>query len=408
MKTSSPQVDPAVEGRPSAVIVGLDCITGLQSARILAARGVSVIGIAARRDHFACRTNAVRRLIVAETSGEDLIRALLALGRRLSVPAVLVPCTDLSVLAISAARERLADCYRFVLPDHEVVEMLMDKERFNAHAEQHGLPVPGTRLARSRAEARRAAGDLRYPVVLKPRLKTAEWQRHTKAKAFRAEGPEELLATYDRVGGWSDVMVVQEWIEGGEESLYSCNCYFDRSSQPVATFVARKLRQWPPLTGTSSLGEECRNDVVLDTTLALFHGVSYRGLGYVEMKRDARTGAHYIIEPNVGRPTGRSAIAEAGGVELLYAAYCDSAGLPGPANLTQRYGAAKWIYLRHDLQSALYWWRRGELSPAQWWRSVRGPKTEAVLAWRDPMPFVADVAHSVATLLGSARRRRRR
>ena len=51
---------------------------------------------------------------------------------------------------------------------------------------------------------------------------------------------------------------------GGEDELYSCNAYFDAAGQPLATFVARKVRQWPPDIGTSASGEECRNDEVLD------------------------------------------------------------------------------------------------------------------------------------------------
>jgi predicted ATP-grasp superfamily ATP-dependent carboligase len=105
------------------------------------------------------------------------------------------------------------------------------------------------------------------------------------------------------------------------------------------------------------------------------------------MKRDQRTGQHFIIEPNIGRPTGRSAIAEAGGVEILYTKYCDLANLPLPANREQKYEGVKWIYLMHDIQSSFYYWRRGELTFREWWRSIRGPKYFAVLSWNDPAPF---------------------
>ena len=91
------------------------------------------------------------------------------------------------------------------------------------------------------------------------------------------------------------------------------------------------------------------------------------------MKRDARTGGHYIVEPNVGRPTGRSAAAEAAGVELLYAMYCDVLGLPLPeGRLAQRYSGVKWIYFGRDIRSAFYYWRRDELSFAEWVSSLRG------------------------------------
>jgi predicted ATP-grasp superfamily ATP-dependent carboligase len=205
-------------------------------------------------------------------------------------------------------------------------------------------------------------------------MKSPKWENNTKIKAYKVGNSEELLALYDRCSGWAEVLMAQEWIEGDDSNLYSCNCYFNSRSEPVVTFVARKLRQWPPETGTSCLGEECRNDTVLQETIRLFESVRYRGLGYLEMKRDQQTGQHFIIEPNIGRPTGRSAIAEAGGVELLYAKYCDIVGLPLPQNLVQKYEGVKWIYVRRDLQSAYYYWRHGKLSLKEWWRSLRGRK----------------------------------
>jgi D-aspartate ligase len=389
--------------RPAAVVVGLDCITGLQSARILARHGVPVVGIATDRSHYCCRTRAVRRLIQANTASEALIEALERLGPSLDHRAVLYPCTDASVLLTAQHRERLEPWFHVVLPPTGVVETLMDKTRFARFAESVGLPTPRTMLLHSRLDAERAAATLAFPCILKPPVKTPRWLEHTTAKVFRAESPGDLLSLFDRCSQWSDTLSVQEWVEGPDSALYSCNCYYDAGGQALVTFVARKLRQWPPRTGTSCLGEECRNDEVLRLTRQTFDAAGFRGLGYLEVKRDARTGRHAVIEANVGRPTGRSAIAEAGGVELLYTMYCDTLGLPLPEHLDQRYGSAKWIFWRQDIRSALYYWRRGELSLADWARSWRGRKTDAVLAWSDPGPFLADLAHG---LLSMTRRRR--
>jgi hypothetical protein len=126
----------------------------------------------------------------------------------------------------------------------------------------------------------------------------------------------------------------------------------------------------------------------------------------LEFKRDERTGKHFIIEPNIGRPTGRSAIAEAGGVELLYAMYCEILGRPLPENLKQQYRGTKWIYLRRDLQSAMYYWRRGELSFSQWFRSVRGPKGYALWAWNDQVPFWMDFKHAASCFVNGGKKAR--
>jgi predicted ATP-grasp superfamily ATP-dependent carboligase len=198
------------------------------------------------------------------------------------------------------------------------------------------------------------------------------------------------------------MLMVQDWVEGSDETLYSCNCYFDRDSEPLVSFIARKIRQWPPATGTACISVECRNDEVLEESMRLFRSVGYRGLGYLEMKQDSRTGKHYIIEPNIGRPTGRSAISEAGGVELLYTMYCDAVGLPLPTNREQTYRGVKWIAVRRDLQSSFWYWRRGELTAREWWRSIRGRKAYALFSWRDPLPFWADLARC-AGILGRAR-----
>jgi predicted ATP-grasp superfamily ATP-dependent carboligase len=129
--------------------------------------------------------------------------------------------------------------------------------------------------------------------------------------------------------------------------------------------------------------------------MRLFKAVGYHGLGYVEMKRDERTGKHYIIEPNIGRPTGRSAIAETGGVALLYTMYCDQVGFPLPTNRVQQYGHAKWVHLRRDFQSAFYYWRRKELTLRDWRRSWHGIVKDAVFDWKDPKPFLGELFRSM-------------
>jgi D-aspartate ligase len=399
---------PIRAGEPApAVVVGLDCITGLQTARLLDARGIPVVGLVADRGHFCARTRVPRAIGRAELRGAGLIDALERLAADLPGPAVLFPCTDAAVLAISEAADRLRGPYRFVLPTHDVVIGLMDKVPFAEHALAHDLPIPPTMILRSRTDAVEAAGRLPMPAVIKPGLKTPEWIAGTKAKAIPVRTPTELIETWQRASAWTDVLIAQSWVPGGEDSLFSVNTYHDSSGQPRVAFVARKIRQWPVDTGTSSLGEEVRNDEVREIALRLLGSVPYRGLGYVEIKRDAVTGRYLIIEPNIGRPTGRSAIAERGGVELLLSAYRDALGEDLPAATEQRYRGVKWIYWRHDLQSALVHARRGELTPRAWLRSVRGPRIEAVGSRRDPAPFIADLV-GTAGAVGRAVGRRLR
>lgn len=373
-----------------AVVVGLDNITGLQTARILRARGVPVIGVVADRGHFGAHTNACVEVLVSDVSDEALVSCLHELGDRLGRTAVLLPCTDQAVTVLSRNREQLPEWFRLPLGRHDVLDMLMDKVSFARYATGAGLPIPRTEVLTSRADVEATAARLPYPSVVKPPAKSVQWDQHVGVKGIRVVDPTQLLEVYDRVAAWAPQLLVQEWVEGGERELVSCNCYFDEQSNARATFVARKLRQWPPGIGTSASGEECRDDEVLTRTVQLFRGVGFHGLAYLELKRDVRSGRLLIIEPNVGRPTGRSAIAEAGGVELVYAAYCDALGLRLP-EARQRYVGTKWLDLRRDLQAAVVGRCRGELTFRQWLRSVRGPKAHAIWSARDPMPFAVDL-----------------
>ena len=399
------QSNPQLSG-PPAVIIGLDCITGLQTARILSSYSIPVIGLAADTRHYCCNTNACSRIFRSDLSGEGLVQTLCDLGKTLNPKAVLFPCTDQSVLEVSRNRDALHDFWGIDLPDQEILEMLVDKVQFTRFAREKQLPVPKTWFVRSREQMEKVSLETHYPCILKPPVRTDLWERKAKCKVFRVDCQQNLMDLYDRCSGWAPELMIQEWIHGPDSELYSCNAYFDAKSKPLATFIAKKIRQWPPRTGTSCLGVECRNDSVLREAVRLFQSVNFQGLGYLEMKKDSRSGKYLIIEANIGRPTGRSAIAEAGGVELLHTRYCHILGRSLPKNRQQKYDGVKWVYLRRDLQSALHYWRRGELTWQQWLRSLQGRKTYAVASLRDPIPFLTDFLGAASRLLTGTGSRR--
>lgn len=389
---------------PPAVVVGLDSLQGLQSARVLADRGIHVIGVAKDAGHYASKTRACRDILVTDTGGADLVLALENLGKTLDTRAVLFPCQDKNVLIVSEHRDRLKEWYHIILPSHATVELLMNKEAFYRYGLETGLPIPTTYILCSEEEARQVADQISYPCILKPPFRLRQWSKYTKEKAFVSTNKGEFLRTYEQCRKWSDVLIAQRLIPGDDTNHYTCNCYFGPDGKPLVTFTSRKLRQWPPQTGQACLSEEVRNDVVVEETSRVFQELDYRGLGYLEMKRDAGTGEYLIIEPNVGRPTGRASLAEAAGVDLLYTMYCDAVGLELPPNRQQTYRGVKWIHLMRDLQAAIHHWRRGQLTARGWWRSVRGKKTFAVLSLRDPLPFLSALWTAFRRLFAKDRR----
>jgi predicted ATP-grasp superfamily ATP-dependent carboligase len=192
---------------------------------------------------------------------------------------------------------------------------------------------------------------------------------------------------------------MQRWIHGSDPDHYTCDCYLRADGEPLVTFSTRKLRQWPPEVGQGCISVEHRNDVVRELALRVLKAAGYHGLGYVEMKYDAREERHFIVEANVGRPTGRSAAAEKAGVELLMTMYCDVIGAPLPTARTQRFRGSKWIHVRRDLQacSRLLVTRRAR--PGEILRSWSGSFAFALFSLRDPRPFLADMTRGMGRAL---------
>jgi D-aspartate ligase len=393
--------DEGVKGKTKVIVIDLDHINGLQTARIFAERNVPVIGIAKNLDHYCAKTRVCEKIIKADTTSRDLIDTLITIGNEFSVKPILIPCQDMSVLNISRNRSELEKFYIIALPASEVVEMLMDKPMFYEYARRENLPIASYYLLHNSTDALEASRNLNYPCILKPPIKSSLWEANTKQKAFKIFSAKDFIEVYNICSEWADVLMAQEWITGDDTTLYSCNCYFNKESRPLVTFTAKKLRQWPTETGNTSLGIECKAPEVEQETIKLFENVKYHGLGYLEMKKDTRTGKYFIIEPNIGRPTGRSALAEASGVELLYTMYCDLVGLELPKDNIQKFTGVKWIQLRTDLMSAFNYWLHGKLTLRQWIKSLSGKKMYAVFSIKDPLPFLNEVKFGIIFLLKS-------
>lgn len=390
--------------RPPAVVIGLDSATGLQIARILADRGVTVIGLAHRGAHWACRTRAVARVVEFDTTDDGLV-AVLCDPALVEPGSVLIPCTDQSVLQIRAGADRLRPIHRFSDPPAGSVEALLDKARFAEVAEANGVRTPRTAIIDGGTDWQQSTAvlsDLRAPWVVKPAVKDDRWLTGAPNKALRLDGPDRLESVR-RALEWADSLLVQEWIDGPDSELVTCNCYIDPSGHPEVAVVSAKLRQWPPDVGTASAAVTVTDAAVVETTERLLTAVGFHGFGYVEYKRAG--GDLIAIEANVGRPTGRSAMAEAAGVELHYALYADLVGIDREPLGSPRPGVT-WVHLRRDLQAALRNRRRGDESLRSWLRSLKRPRVEAVARLDDPAPFLFDFWSTAAKQLpaGSASR----
>ncbi|MGH7849475.1 MAG: carboxylate--amine ligase [Thermodesulfobacteriota bacterium] len=382
-----------------AVVIKLDSITGLQSARILSGYGIPVIGIVDDPSHFCSRTNCCEEILAGSTSGDALLETLSDIAGRRGICA-LFPCSDESVRVISRNRESLREHFRFVLPDEHVIDLFMNKSNFYKFALDRGFAIPSTCFPARREDLGEIAGKLKPPYIVKPAKKTGRWVELFQKKVLKLGSIGELDRVFDACLDAAGDIVVQERIEGDDSRLYSCIFYYDSRCEPYITFTSRKLRQWRIEDGDACLAEECRDDEVLKQTMELIGAVKFRGLGSLEFKKDGPDGRYHMIELNAGRPVTRIGLVEKAGVPILYAMYRDALGMSLPSDVMQRHTGVKWISIVNDTLSAIAYYRKKQLTAREWLASLSGVKAFAVFSLRDPKPFIFQPFNYLRNYLG--------
>jgi predicted ATP-grasp superfamily ATP-dependent carboligase len=311
-----------------AIVVG-GGLNALGVVRSLGAARIPVAVVSRGSQSIPARSRHATRS-VGGVDHAGLPERLLTLSRELGGRPVLFLTEEEAVRVVSAARGRLAPSLRFRLAPHDTMLELTHKEGVQRLAEQHGLPIPRAVRVRGPADLGGLEG-LRFPCVLKPGLKHAGYGARFK-KAYVVTSLDEARRLVEEITPVLPDLVVQEWIEGGDDAIFFCLQYIGADGRAVASFTGRKLRAWPPqIGGTASCMAAPEAAAELGAlTERFFAATGFQGMGSMEYKRDARDGRFYVVEPTVGRTDFQQEVATVNGNNLPLAAYCHECGLPVP------------------------------------------------------------------------------
>lgn len=382
--------------QPTAVIVGMEN-NGLGVARALSMVKIPAIGLAGPYWSPSCETNACKVIYNNSWTHEGVVSDLKSIGRGLNQKAPLIITKDEPVLWISESRKEIEEFYEINLPDHSVVELLMDKNRFHELSIKEGWPLPMTWGIDNRDELGARLKEIVYPCILKPRIKNMEFRKNTFKKAFIVRDERELIAVYDWVAQWEREVVIQEWIEGGDDRIAYCLTYYGRRGEPLVLFAGRKLRQHPIKCGNTAIAEPAPKEweeSIIALTDTIFHKVGFKGLGSIEYKMRPHTNTPVIMEPTVGRTNYQNEVAVINGVNIPAIAYYDLTKQDCRFTVSSS-GPVKLIDGKGEIKAAFDYWRAGELGLLRWMRDRKGKKKYMVFRANDPGPFIASLKVAV-------------
>lgn len=258
--------------------------------------------------------------------GEEAITELLReLGESLEKEgkiAILLGSADWHVRIISHNKDELKRWFVIPYNDFSLLDEITQKGRFYEFCEELDMPYPRTWLVDcSLPESPIDPTTLPYPLVAKP-SNSARYDLMDfpgKEKVYEIDSAEELKRVFQLLhdAGYDYDLVIQDFVPGEDDALYTLTTYSDSSGRVVAVSGGRVVLQdhSPARIGNPVCILLERNTQLLEGACRFCEQVGYRGFANFDAKYDSRDGTYKFFEVNV-RPGANTWYMSLGGVNF--------------------------------------------------------------------------------------------
>ncbi|PYM20414.1 MAG: hypothetical protein DMD81_01895 [Candidatus Rokuibacteriota bacterium] len=306
---------------------------------------------------------------------------------------------DAELAFVHRHRGTLRPYFHFLLPTADVLTALMNKSLFHGLALKHGLPVPRTELFADAADVQQRLDDLTFPCIVKPSF-NGDWFWRTpeerkrlpsyKRALRRFDSKEALLEFCDALPPSAAGLLIQSYVEGGDDAITTFHGYFDDQSNCLGYFLGQEVRTDPPGTGESVYSRTIHDPALARRSIDSLTRIGISGIVKIDYKIEARSNDVVVmeIEPHYQFWHLLGAYA---GVNLPFLAYEHQKGLAttGGGDYADD---LHMLYLRKDVRAFWLGYRRtGEWTFSSYVKSHAKDKRYRVFDPTDPLPFVRSV-----------------
>jgi predicted ATP-grasp superfamily ATP-dependent carboligase len=377
-----------------AVVVNANNISALIPIRSLGRKGVPIVAVFGQGSlaRYAPVVRSSRFISDTHTFDDSdyersLVSCLRDIGKSHGRKSVLFPTSDEDMIIVSAHRDALQEYYHLLMPSHELLSILLNKHCFYPFAEARGIPIPRTFRIDSLADIEHIARKVAYPCIIKPAWRNEAWQtRFGNRKVIISNGPEELRANFRSLDDQFKGLTVQEVVHGDESNIVCSFTFLDERSEPLGIFISKKIRQFPPHFGNSSLVQRVSEPKVLELTTKVCKQLGLVGYVSIEFKKDDRDGAFKVIEVTPCRVNRQTGLSDEAGLSIPYIWYRQVLNMPVESALTT--SECTWVSEVNEVRAFLEYWRSGEYTVSEWLRSYKNVTCFEVLAKDDPLPII--------------------
>jgi len=357
--------------------------------RSLGRLGVRTYGVhPARRPpaSYSKYCRSVFELDLDHAQAEESVGRLQAIARRIGPMPLLMPTSDESALFVARHASQLQNHFLFPANPIDLVWSLYNKKAMHRLAKQLSIPTPETAFPESLKDVLEFCERARFPVMLKAsdNIRTV---RYAGKKMVKACSEDELIGLYQEMeDGSHPSLMLQEYIPGGDDTVWMLNGYFGEQSECLFSLTGKKIHQTPVYTGMTALGVCLPNPAIESATKTLVRAVGYKGILDIGYRYDARDGRYKLLDVNPRLGATFRLFVGHDGMDVARAQYLHFTGQPVP--VSHMCTGRKWVLEDADLASCVQYYRDGVLNLRDWLGSYRGIHECAWYATDDLMPFL--------------------
>ena len=218
-------------------------------------------------------------------------------------PVLCVGCGDNYVKLIAEHKHRFPENVIAPYVSGEMINALINKETFYALCDRYGLDYPTTFVHRKETGF---DFDLPFepPYICKPSNGAEYWAHPFEGndKIFILNSREELHATLEKVyaSGYSDSMIIQEFVPGDDSFMWVLTNYSDRSGKVRLMCLGHTLLEehTPHGLGNPAAILLKKNPELCEKIKAFLEEIGYVGFSNFDIKYDSRDGKFKLFEIN--------------------------------------------------------------------------------------------------------------
>jgi len=295
---------------------------------------------------------------------------------------MLLPMEDETLRLISRYHAEFSRLTYLPIASFEKLSFAQRKDKILQMAEKYGIPIPKTWYIDDISQINKLKNSLSYPIVIKPKKSSGA------VGISYCKQPGDLMEQYLSVHQRFPYPLIQELIPQ-EGPGYGASFLLDERGRVKASFVHKRLREYPVTGGASTLRESVKRDDIRDMAQVLLNALNWFGVGMVEFKVDPRDNIPKLMEINP-RFWGSLSLAVQAGVNFPYLLYRMSRGESfKPVEHYQIGKRCRWL-LPGDILHFIYNPKRRSLVP-KFFNFLDRNTAYDIISIEDPLPTLGRI-----------------